>query len=627
MPSRRSRTLIVAATLLVPLALAAFAILGRRDPARRGDDGAPAPGPDHVTEAPLTRVAVPPLFESPIEELRELARPGGDRFAEEAIAEDLADRLASLRAFLTGATGGDGGADDAAALFADGLRATPLVPSSERAVRRGGGISVFIGSPDPTSRPIDARRLAREVDELLAPADGLDLVELKVVSVVGPLDARSAVETDVMLRLGRRRPGGRSLQWNGRWAIEWSPSPRRIASLRVVEWERVVFERTPFTDVTVEALGSNRSYREQLVPSIDWFRDRLDAATGIDVYGHNGVAVGDLDGDGLDDIYLPEPAGLPNLLFRNNGDGTFSDISRDSGADLLNGGSCALILDVDNDGDRDLFVVGEGSVVVLASEGGRFRPLPVDFAPRERGATAISAVAEDYDRDGLVDVFVTSYSFWRGHGRDLRVASRLPVPYHEAHNGASNFLLRNRGDGRFEDVTARAGLDRDNRRFTFAAAWGDYDADGFPDLYVANDFGSNSLFRNLGDGTFDDVTAAAGVADIGPGMSVAWEDYDGDGDLDLYAGNMFSAAGRRVTGTEDYKASDTDLQGLYRRHARGNSLFQNRGDGTFEDVSLASGAYFGRWAWASGFVDFNLDGREDIYVQNGFVTNARTHDL
>ena len=119
----------------------------------------------------------------------------------------------------------------------------------------------------------------------------------------------------------------------------------------------------------------------------------------------------------------------------------------------------------------------------------------------------------------------------------------------------------------------------------------------------------------------------AGVEDVGAGMSVSWEDYDNDGDLDLYVGNMFSAAGQRVTGGDDYKIDDRQLQSVYRRHARGNSLFRNSGDGTFEDVSIESGAWFGRWAWGSDFLDFNLDGHEDIYVQNGFLTNSREHDL
>jgi hypothetical protein len=394
---------------------------------------------------------------------------------------------------------------------------------------------------------------------------------------------------------------------------------------------RTTLAARPFADVTRAALGANPSYESLLVPGIDDFRDRIDAAAGIDVYGHHGAAAGDADGDGIDDIYIAMPSGLPNLLFLGRADGTFRDASAASGADVLDGTSQPLFIDVENDGDEDLFLVTDTGVLLLENDGkGRFRKaesgVPSLAAAR---ATPIAAAAADYDLDGYVDVYLCSYVFWRGSVGE--VGSRLPFPYHEAQNGAPNFLLRNRGaaaaGGRFEDATGKAGLAPGNSRFSFAAAWGDYDSDGDPDLCVANDFGSKNLFRNEGDGTFTDVAREAGVEDIGAGMSVAWEDYDGDGDLDLYTGNMFSSAGRRVTGTDDYKAERPDLQGLYRRHARGNSLFRNRGDGTFEEVSEETRAFYGRWAWASGFIDFNLDGREDIFVQNGFITNARKHDL
>jgi hypothetical protein len=234
------------------------------------------------------------------------------------------------------------------------------------------------------------------------------------------------------------------------------------------------------------------------------------------------------------------------------------------------------------------------------------------------------AALADYDLDGDLDLYVCSYDFWQSES-----AYDAPTPYYDARNGPPNLLFRNLGDGRFEEATAAAGLMQNNDRFSFSAAWGDYDDDGDPDLYVANDFGRNNLYRNNGDGTFADVAAAAGVEDLAAGMSAAWGDYDNDGDLDLYVSNMWSSAGQRLTFNPQFAnvAASEDLRGNYRRQARGNSLFRNRGDGTFEDVSLAAGVTMGRWAWGSDFVDLDNDGSLDLFVQNGYITGERLDDL
>ncbi|MFI5184210.1 MAG: tetratricopeptide repeat protein, partial [Vicinamibacteria bacterium] len=153
----------------------------------------------------------------------------------------------------------------------------------------------------------------------------------------------------------------------------------------------------------------------------------------------------------------------------------------------------------------------------------------------------------------------------------------------------------------------------------------------WPDLLVSNDFGRKNLYHNEGmkNGkvTFKDVAAQAGVEDYGAGMSAAWLDYDNDGHLDIYTGNMWSAAGQRVTAEPGFMPNAApEIRALYRRHARGNSLFRNRGDGTFEDVTLKAGAEFGRWAWSSGAIDFDNDGWEDLFVVNGMFTEDREDD-
>jgi hypothetical protein len=231
-----------------------------------------------------------------------------------------------------------------------------------------------------------------------------------------------------------------------------------------------------------------------------------------------------------------------------------------------------------------------------------------------------SMAAADFDANTYVDIYVCGY-FSRDGSAD-GVGLGRPVPYHDANNGVRNYLLSNLGLFRFEDVTERVGLEQNNRRFSYACAWADYDLDGDPDLYVANDFGRNNLYRNES-GRFVDVAGNAGVEDISAGMSACWGDYDRDGWFDIYVGNMFSSAGNRVAYQRQFQpTASTEERELFQRHARGNSLFRNAGDGTFQDVSLDAQVTMGRWAWSSNFVDLNNDGWDDLLVANGMVTSA-----
>jgi hypothetical protein len=188
-------------------------------------------------------------------------------------------------------------------------------------------------------------------------------------------------------------------------------------------------------------------------------------------------------------------------------------------------------------------------------------------------------------------------------------------------------LLANQGAWHFEDVTKQVGLDVNNRRFSYAAAWSDFDLDGDLDLYVANDFGRNNLYRN-DDGIFHDVAAEFGVEDISAGMSASWSDFDRDGDFDVYVGNMYSSAGNRIAYQHAFQPqADDATRHQLQRHARGNSLFRNDGV-VFTDISVESNVTMGRWAWSSNFVDLNNDGWDDIVVANGFVTSQNdTEDL
>lgn len=451
--------------------------------------------------------------------------------------------------------------------------------------------------------------------------------ELKIVASNRSNSAEATTKLRLRVELGGESKEGKRLSLLGNAEAVFDRGGDegwKLRSFQPNALREVSTIATRFTDITQKSLGHNTSYRHQLARGLDEWRTELDEATGIDVYGHNGIAVGDYNGDGREDLYICQPAGLPNRLYRNNGDGSFDDVTAAAGVDVLDGSTMALFGDLDNDGDQDLLVVAGSQLLVFINDGKGKYARREQTGLKESGATLTSAALADFDRDGDLDLYVCAYDFWTaGASYDA------PTPYYDATNGPPNFLYRNRGDGTFEDVTAESGMGQNNNRFSFAVSWADFDRDGWPDLYVSNDFGRNNLYRNNGDGTFSDVAAKAGVEDLGAGMSVAWGDYNGDGWLDLYVSNMWSSAGQRLTFNPAFAgvAADEGVRAAFQRQARGNSLFKNNGDGTFRDVSLEAGVEFGRWAWSSGFLDYDNDGRLDVFVTNGYITGPDTHDL
>jgi tetratricopeptide (TPR) repeat protein len=413
----------------------------------------------------------------------------------------------------------------------------------------------------------------------------------------------------------------------GYWELLWE----RVASgdMRLRKWttreeERCRSSVPVFQDMAVHAFAGNPSYAAQFIPGTDYWRTVLDGACGIDIYGHNGVAVADVDGDGMDDLYICQPSGLPNRLFRNRGDGTFEDITDAAEVGVLENSACALFADVNNSGRQDLIVVrASGPLLFLNQGGGKFRLQPdaFQFANPPQGAFTGAAIA-DYDRDGWLDIYFCLYSYYQGADQ-----YRYPMPYFDAENGPPNFMMRNHRDGTFRDVTRESHLDQNNTRYSFCCTWGDYNGDNWPDLYVVNDFGRKNLYRNNGDGTFTDIAREVGVEDVGAGMSGAWADLDNDGREDLYIANMWTAAGLRVSEQSIFqKEAGAEARALYHQHAMGNSLFQNKGN-AFEDFGMRSGTTMGRWAWSSDVWDFDHDGFADIYIANGMVTGTARDDL
>jgi tetratricopeptide (TPR) repeat protein/peroxiredoxin len=417
----------------------------------------------------------------------------------------------------------------------------------------------------------------------------------------------------------------------GFWDLDWEASPSSASEAQLVlrSWraldETLSRSMSPvFVDIAVQVLGGNPSYSAQLLRGVDYWRTVLDGACGIDIYGHNGVSVADIDNDGYDDLYVCQPAGLPNRLYRNRGDGTFDDITSASGLGILDNTACALFADFDNDGRQDVILVRtNGPLLFLNQGGGKFRQKPdaFQFASLPQGTFTGAAVA-DYDRDGWLDIYFCLYAYYQGADQ-----YRYPLPYYAAENGPPNFMMRNHRDGTFRDVTAEAGLNQNNTRYSFCCGWSDYNRDGWPDLYVVNDFGRKNLYRNNGDGTFTDVAAQEGVEDIGAGMSVCWSDCHNDGTEDLYVADMWTAAGERISAQHIFKAdADKEVRALYRKHAMGNSLLRNAGS-VFEDTTASAGVGVGRWSWSSDAFDFDHDGFPDLYISNGMISGPAREDL
>jgi hypothetical protein len=433
-----------------------------------------------------------------------------------------------------------------------------------------------------------------------------------------------------------------SRQVNAIWTCTWVRAPAgsnglpRLTGIRVDEHEEVTLTRRStqtsflFADATVATLGGTPSFETQVLRGIEYWAERVTRLGDMHLTGHHGLAVGDVNGDGLEDLYVCDGGSLPNRLYVQNPDASVDEVASASGVDWLEDSRSALLIDLDNDGDQDLVVATIATIVIAENDGsGKFSVRGGHMGARY----PFSMSAADYDSDGDLDIYVCVYAGGGDVSGARGVEARSPIPFDDARNGGRNMLLENFGEFCFADVTDEVGMGGSNSRWSFAAAWEDYDRDGDPDLYVANDFGGNSFFRNdsLPDGRrkFVDVASEAGVEDIAAGMSVAWGDFNRDGRADLYVGNMFSSAGARISHQQGFAPgrSKAAIAGL-RRMARGNSLFARRADSAgFDDVSTAAGVTMGRWAWSSGFIDIDNDGWQDIVVANGFLTSSSTVDL
>ncbi len=316
----------------------------------------------------------------------------------------------------------------------------------------------------------------------------------------------------------------------------------------------------------------------------------------------------DYDNDGDLDIYLVNGryletvssargrhlAGqLKNALYRNNGDATFTDVTEKAGVGDTGFGMAAVAADYDNDGDRDLFVTNYGRDSLYLNNGdGTFTDV-TQKAGVGSELWSLGASFFDFDRDGLLDLYVGGYLVFDPEYRNFYAAEAFPGPL--SYRGQKDILYRNKGDGTFEDVTRAAGVYSTKGRAMGVAAC-DIDDDGDEDLYVANDGMENYLYRNHGNGTFEEIALRTGTAfgqngEATSAMGPEFGDFDGDGLIDLLVPDMGYGC-----------------------------LYRNTGKGFFEEKSAEMGiaAVLGQYtSWSGNFLDYDHDSVLDVFIVNG----------
>ena len=320
------------------------------------------------------------------------------------------------------------------------------------------------------------------------------------------------------------------------------------------------------------------------------------------------VAVADFDRDGWQDFYVTNSGeGSLNHLYRNQGDGTFKDVAAAMGVADVNRADAGVSMgavwgDYDNDGYEDLFLYRYGRPELFHNEGGKGFISASKRVGLPDWVNANSAVWLDYDRDGRLDLFLGGYwpenvNLWQ-----LQTTKIMPESFEYANNGGRKYLFHNRKDGTFEEVSAALGID--SRRWTLAAAAADLFGTGYPDLFLANDYGVSQLYANRGGKKFVEVGAETGVG-VAPksGMNAAFGDVFNDGRLAIYKTNI-SEPGVLV---------------------QANDLWVPKKDAAaakvqYEDLASSSGVDLGGWSWGAQFGDLNNDGTLDLYLTNGYVS-------
>ena len=320
------------------------------------------------------------------------------------------------------------------------------------------------------------------------------------------------------------------------------------------------------------------------------------------------VAVGDFDRDGWQDLYVTNSSeDSLNRLYRNRGDGTFDDVAGIVGVADVNRAGTGVSMgavwgDFDNDGFEDLFLYKYGRPELFQNVRGQSFRRVTEQAGLPEWVNANAAIWLDYDLDGWLDLFLAGYwsedvDLWH-----LETTRIMPESFEYAENGGRNYLLRNDGTGAFQDVTATVGID--TRRWTLAAAAADLSGNGYPDLFLANDYGISQLYLNQGANQFVDASRTTGIGRAPKsGMNAAFGDVFNDGRLSIYETNI-SEPGVLIQANNLWVPTRSDTSGVL----------------AYDNLASSLGVDLGGWSWGAQFGDLNNDGTLDLYLVNGNVS-------
>lgn len=358
---------------------------------------------------------------------------------------------------------------------------------------------------------------------------------------------------------------------------------------------------------------------------------RLNYFTYPNIYSGGGVAVGDLDNDGLADIYFSGNM-VENKLYKNMGNMQFEDVTDKAGVDgldIVRWTRGVTMVDINNDDLLDLYVnvsdpPGRSDNLLYVNQGDMvFKEMAAEYGIDD-DSNSVQSVFFDYDKDGDLDLYVSVYPPFNLYNSNKFFKEKNESPNYRE----SDRLYRNEGNGKFVEITKEAGVL--NYGLTLNASVSDFNSDGWYDIYVSNDFNAKDfLYINQGDGTFEDKLEEYFPHTSNFGMGTDAADFNNDGYIDLFQSDMMSdnniGKKNNMSPMNPTIFNEAVSLGLHYQYMR-NCLHLNNGDGTFSDIAEMSGVAYTDWSWASLFVDLNNDGWKDLFVSNGMRRDVNNND-